>query len=546
MIKRLVFAACIVFTLLGCDSSLTTSSDFSLPNIGSVDIVIGQQTSKNLTLDRKGGFSAPVMLSLEQADGSSLPSGLAFTFTPSVVSGSSSTLTLNIATSMTIGTYALRIKGTSGNLTKTSALSLKILPIPASKVTFRTLIDSKLQNALWVAYQNGDDAWQSLTGSGGNYSFNVSNSKGKYGVVVVCTAGPASAPLIVLTYQFTTNETTDFRATCGSYYGPTATGALSLSGKVKGLAGSATGNITMGTTATNAYIPSPTVSQNNPDYQISNLVSGKYNLSASRNPTGVNGTTPDKMIILRDINLTANTSLDLDFEGSEAFALEGTYTIDVNGSPVNSISAGYTIGYATNTPLGYTSTKDSLIYSRVPASQSQTTDLYMAVVTSGITYVSPINKFSIRYFSNPQNITLNLPADLVTNFDFSFTTNYVRPKISWRLSDAAQVLVFDYGGTLNTMSWTHYVTPGWLEDATEYIPPEFSSVQGWQDAWKVTRGQSVFRNWGYVKSSLSINAALSVLQNVAFDENFDISALPNKEIQRFVEHAQNFVPLGSP
>jgi N-acetylmuramoyl-L-alanine amidase len=80
----------------------------------------GTSTTYTVTIARSGGFAASVSLSV-----TGLPGGATGTFSPNPASGSS-TLSVRTSSSTPRGTYALTVRGTDGDLTRTAPISLQV------------------------------------------------------------------------------------------------------------------------------------------------------------------------------------------------------------------------------------------------------------------------------------------------------------------------------------------------------------------------------------------------------------------------------------
>ncbi len=102
-------------------------------NPSALTVIQGQTRSFTLTLTPQNGFTGTVTLTLERQDGSPAPQGLTLSPTGLNVTGPNpvtQTLTLNVAGSVPPGQYPLRVKATSGSLTKTANLSLTVQAPP--------------------------------------------------------------------------------------------------------------------------------------------------------------------------------------------------------------------------------------------------------------------------------------------------------------------------------------------------------------------------------------------------------------------------------
>jgi len=121
----LVMAACV--TQQNPDSSFTLSLSAADSN---PTLVQGEKKNITVNIERTDGFSEAVSLSLEKKGGGGLPSGVSYGFNPSIASGSSSTLSLEVSSSTPAGSYDLQIKGSAGGKTQYAYLSLTVQEKP--------------------------------------------------------------------------------------------------------------------------------------------------------------------------------------------------------------------------------------------------------------------------------------------------------------------------------------------------------------------------------------------------------------------------------
>jgi hypothetical protein len=84
-------------------------------------VVQGAVTNYTVNIAPTGGFTGSVMLSV-----SGLPSGAAGTFSPNPATASSSAMSVTTSTSTQAGSYTPTITGVSGNLTRTTSITLVI------------------------------------------------------------------------------------------------------------------------------------------------------------------------------------------------------------------------------------------------------------------------------------------------------------------------------------------------------------------------------------------------------------------------------------
>ncbi len=90
--------------------------------------------SLNRLILERNAFTGQVLLSLEQADGSALPSGITARFSPNNTTRIASTMIISLGTQVVPGTYSLRVRGVSGSLTKYAAFKL-IVSAPSTNWT---------------------------------------------------------------------------------------------------------------------------------------------------------------------------------------------------------------------------------------------------------------------------------------------------------------------------------------------------------------------------------------------------------------------------
>lgn len=112
---------------------VVTAPDFSLSlSTSQVSLVPGGQAELKATLNRVGGFSQPVTLSVSGA-----PAGVTVTITPTTLTQgqNEATLTLQASGNATPGSYTLTLRGSGGGLTRTASFILRITEAPDFSLT---------------------------------------------------------------------------------------------------------------------------------------------------------------------------------------------------------------------------------------------------------------------------------------------------------------------------------------------------------------------------------------------------------------------------
>jgi hypothetical protein len=107
------------------------------------------------------------------------PAGLVVSFTPAVVNGDSSVVTLTAVTTTAPGTYALTIRAsTSGVAAQTAALSVQVQAPPAPTGNVVLDLTSCVDQNGWMVVRNGDSApWVRVTGQSGRYRFDAAGDR---------------------------------------------------------------------------------------------------------------------------------------------------------------------------------------------------------------------------------------------------------------------------------------------------------------------------------------------------------------------------------
>jgi len=190
------------------------SGDFSMSfNPPTITIAQGGSGSSTLQVSFSGGFTGPVTLSVK-----SKPSGFTVTFSPSSITpGSSATVTVNVASSVSPGTHTVVIKGTGGGKTATASLLVTVTQVPfnfdlqASPNTLNLNAGQQAVVTITATLVSGTAQPLSLTlsglPSGTSYNFNpatitptgsstltidTSNLDGDYTIIVTASGGGVS------------------------------------------------------------------------------------------------------------------------------------------------------------------------------------------------------------------------------------------------------------------------------------------------------------------------------------------------------------------
>jgi len=166
----------VTVTVTGTSGSLTNQTKVTLlvnpsgnytlsasPN--ALSIAQGSQGTSSISITPSNGFSGAVSLSA-----AGLPSGVTASFNP-VSTTSTSTLTLTAGLSAATGTFTIAINGVSGNLNKSTTISLTVIPAPnfslsASATSLSIARRSSGSTIITITPTNGFSSGVTLSASG--------------------------------------------------------------------------------------------------------------------------------------------------------------------------------------------------------------------------------------------------------------------------------------------------------------------------------------------------------------------------------------------
>jgi hypothetical protein len=364
---------------------------------------------------------------------------------------------------------ALTVGGCSGSREPGQAWGEK----PAI-VTISTQTEAVPGRVQWVAFQSGAGPWTRLQPSRpGTYLGACTSSDGKYGFAVVYDFGEAVWQTIC---QATVAELPEVRLDTGTIVGARAPPKWhTISGSLAGVPTGQFADIYV-------YVARESIPGGATAWSTDSAAEGVHDLLAVRyavtgdpmHPTYVY----DKVIVLRDINVTGDMTINLDFDSKQAY--------DLDTFPVSVSSAGGAWGLS-----GIMKTRNhttwrwhfhglSDTYYALPAALRDPGDRYRL---SGLGGSVPASLWRDLYFAVPGPKDMTLPAPLGSAaISIAATTPYRRAAVNWTHYPRALY----YEASILTSGWCDVIlTPGWLGSAAtyEYTMPDFGSVAGWHNAW---------------------------------------------------------------
>ncbi|GIW38396.1 MAG: hypothetical protein KatS3mg074_794 [Meiothermus sp.] len=513
----------------------SSESDFQLSLSQYLSVKRGGSLSEPLTITRTN-LAGPISLSLEQQNGSPLPSGLSATFAPEPADGDTADLILSTTPSLPLGNYLLRVRGEQGTVVRTALVLLNVYD--EARLT--------ASGAAWVAGQDNSGAWQVVAPTVGEYLLRVGNAGGRYGWAVVCSrteGSPSTTTHQVRVYQLTLGEVRDLSLSCP----PAATpGTFSnLSGQLAGLSGSY-GQVAYGTSADfvdpardGSFPPTPAY----PGYLLQGVRNGTAHLMAVRYlPHSTPGTLfqADRALFERSYTVSGNQNFNLNLTGPTSFALEGSYTATLTNPNPGAEGLSYLAYLTPTTQTLYLADSQqkaaSLTYRAIPAAQRQANEFY--VFNAREATFAGLNLRSrqvVQGLADPANLSagfLNLPGASLTLLGNQFQASW-SPGYTW-LGSGTRLFSLQLAQLAVTPStnleWHLHLSQGWLGTAVSYAVPDLSQscaatqtpcvplpsnapANGWQAVWSLQRGLELDWSLSAVQISLPLPNWLPLAQS---------------------------------
>lgn len=508
------------FTLTVLPASEEPSFQISLRQ--DLSLQRGHSLEETITLTRSN-LTGPIALSLERLDGTPLPADLRATFSPATVTDSSATLTLSAAPSLPLGNYILRVRGEQGALVRTATVLLNVYDYAELSPT----------GTLWVAGQDNSGAWQVVLSSEGKYRLRVGNAAERYGWAVVCSRSEGSTTTyLVQVFQLTLSEVHSLSLSCPAAASP---GTFSnLSGQLSGLGGSY-GLVAYGTASdfvdparTSEFPPTPAY----PGYLLEGVRHGTADLMALRYVLPSSPGTvfeADRAVFERSYPVGGPQTLNLDTQGPNSFALEGSYTATLTNPNPEALGLSHLAYLTPTTQTLYLANSQqragSLSYRAIPETRRQPGEFYLFYAReTSFSNLSLRARQAVRGIANPQNLSVDFLSPLeasLTLLDNRFKASW-SPGYTWlgsgtRLFSLQLAQLAVAPGT--HLEWHLQLSQGWLAGESSYTLPDLAQscaaaqspcapaasntpANGWQAAWDL-RGDLEL-NWSLSAVEVSL------------------------------------------
>ena len=445
------------------------------------------QTPPLLTISRNAGFTGSVALTT-----TGLPFTLAVAYSPSTVTGASTSLLILDLGGTPPGTYTATIQGTAAGGAGTRTITLPLVVANPTTGSIHWKFCSSTTPQFFVAVKDGSGAWTRVVpGTDSVYSFNIASPTGSVAMVTNDSGGFRTT-----VYEYSAAEMTARAGSqCALYQNSTT---RTVNGTVAGVTGFRTSEVGMSWWDGSA--------NGNGSFSLLNLPPGPLDVVAVSNGD-IDNSLEDPVIhaiIRRGVN-PGSTLPVLDFGAAESFApTTSTWTINGVGTSESMsitqtfITAGGTTGWFGTNPGIDRSQTTRTIYG-FPVAQTIAGDLHQVVATINTVGTPPAapNRGSrqiIAYARTLSNRTVSfgpaMPAPTVT----AVAAGRLRAAGTLPTEYSAGVS-FDVTQTSTARFATVHATSGFLGTAGSYDVqvPDLTSVTGWDTQFAIRSG--VATNW---------------------------------------------------
>jgi hypothetical protein len=445
-----------------------------------LNIVAGTSQPDNIIITRPA-FNGAVTVTGTSDQG--------ITVTPAAATtGISATVTVNVPLTATVGTHTVTLTGTAAGINNVAgSFAVVVSAPPANNTTWSFCPTSGLP--LWVAVQDGSNAWAQVTSASNSYPFAISSAKG--GIAYVLLNGGTTE--LHIFYGSQTELQTQGGALCAAGTGS----AKSISGVAVNGGTAATARIALGSSGTS-------VSSFPGTFQFNNVPPGTLDLVAA----SLDGASPPnaiRMLLQRSLNIaTGGTVGSLDFAGAGFLPTVSTLAVS---APGQTVIVTYNLHTANNPLSPYYSTivtGTSIPLFGVPTAQQVAGDLHyiLAQAFSGSTDV----RFAGVAFGTIAPKTLAFGSALTpTPVPSSLASSpYARLRMMVTVQPEYNRF-FDVGyqqsGTNHSVDIQITANYAGTVSSLNVDIPDFTAVTGWLNSWAPASGSAT--SWLVTVSSWS-------------------------------------------
>lgn len=450
---------------------------FSLDAIDPISVEQGASGTRTATITRTGGFTGDVTVTV-----TGLPAGITASVDPATTSGSSVDITLDVAGTVSVGTYTVTVHGNATGLPEsTQSLQISVTTASGQSVSLDFSVCTPDQRPTWLAYQDGNGPWTQVTGSGDTYTFNVASSTAGVAIATAPSGGGSGVFVLYATQsEFVSGDLSDVCDVVST--GKTVTG--SVSGITPANGEQAT--VSLGDATTQASADGPVTFQAVPSGNL-DLVGFKSSLNDAT----------DRMIFMRDLNPADGGDIGtIDFANDGFDPITGTITVQ-GGSGGGFWEVEYATSPSTGVcyyvPLQNGSYTGGQFTARgAPAAQQQSGDVHVFSVREGLNSVS-------QMFTTLADHSIAFGAALPTPTiaDITGASGYLRLRADLTLpAEYNSLATFGYADGSGDHSLAVLATAAWLGGLSVSMEaPDLSGAAGWNDAWAPATSSTV--TWSF-------------------------------------------------
>ena len=352
---------------------------------------------------------------------------------------------------------------------------------------------------MWVAYRDGDGAWQVLEGEA-RYMLELEHPEGRYSVAHVCAAGLDEGAGEEVAREVTVSLLHTTLAAHPSVPTPCADETedgtekdfYALSGIVKGLEAGETALVY------SAFL-ADAVTADAPGYSLAGFTTGEHDLlvtvqQPAQETPSAEATPPSKVLVRRGVAVKGDETLDLDLSRAIPTTFKRVDVTDVTpGSEVSS-SLSLVTERGTSGALG------AIFSERLDAEAFSFDYAALPALPEGTTYRLSVESFSEdaqgqrlstsleRTFMASEDLALSLPETLGMA---ELSSDGGRPTLTWSAyrEGADYTLVFESSD--DDAGETRYLVAlgaAWLPPGARdlrYTLPDLSDLPGWGDTWEL-------------------------------------------------------------
>lgn len=321
----------------------------------------------------------------------------------------------------------------------------------------------------WLAYQDGDGAWTTVSPTGGTYSFDIKATR--LGVAFVCVnAGQAEGEVV----QATTHELSALSTACDLLG---EAGGTSVHGALKVPAGAAKADVVIGSAA---VVATAMTDDTLTSYQAA-VPAGTYDLTAvAYDPHAV----PTLGLVQRGVSVTADTTFDLDLVGAGVPLV--AQPITVMGLTVGDMpTATVQVTTARGAPMFiYDLPTDAGMLSMhaLPSGSLMSGDTAELTVEA-LAADNMSTRGVVRGFRDPAAVSVTLPNAFSATVTTLAGQAHPRPHLAFTPDPSATFYQLQLSPQSASAAWFFIVTSAWLSGASSYDMPDLSGATGFDVSW---------------------------------------------------------------